>query len=362
MEIGPKIVFNLNTTYISMLLSLNQKIYSSIDQYPIGLLNGKMGICIYFYHLSRMENVVEYEKIADKILDTIIEEIPSNKFKNARSIIVSDGLAGIAVGISHLIKEKFLTGDINTVLDDIDDTIFNIIAFEENNFSNMFIQEKIYLLYYLYIRHDEQNTKDGKYIFSELIINIIESIYQQITPAFFDEPVSFSIYEYHLPAFLFIISKIMSLDIYNYRISKILYEFSIKISGSFPVRQSNQLFLLWGLLSISSYYNTLEITKLITLLKSNIDINHILYKELRDKRIFIHNGVSLIYILLLIIQKEFPKNAIEFDSQEIHKRIMKSEVWENTGKFPYGLLEGITGPLFISSFIKKSTNYEGKSE
>jgi hypothetical protein len=135
--------------------------------------------------------------------------------------------------------------------------------------------------------------------------------------------------------------------------NKILDEFRIKISGSLPATQSNQLFLLWGLLYISIYYNTSEISKLINLLKNIIDINYILYKELKNRQIFIYNGVSIIYILLESLQKKFPEYAIEFDFIEIHKRIMNSEVWNNIERYHYGLLEGISGPLLISSFIKE---------
>ena len=37
---------------------LNSKLLLSIeDKYPIGLFDGKMGICIYFYYLSRWEEI-----------------------------------------------------------------------------------------------------------------------------------------------------------------------------------------------------------------------------------------------------------------------------------------------------------------
>lgn len=58
---------------------LNNKLISSIDdRYPIDLVYGKMGICIYLYYISRWEEKEEYKQTADKLLDEIINKL-SNK-------------------------------------------------------------------------------------------------------------------------------------------------------------------------------------------------------------------------------------------------------------------------------------------
>lgn len=106
---------------------LNSKLISSIDdKYPIGLAYGKIGICIYFYYLSRWEDNEEYRLIADKLLDKVINELSNNQDFN---ISVEYGLAGIAIGISHLVKEKFVRGDINEILEEVDNQIFKLLVF-----------------------------------------------------------------------------------------------------------------------------------------------------------------------------------------------------------------------------------------
>jgi lantibiotic modifying enzyme len=84
----------------------------------IGLLAGKMGIVVFFYHYSRYTNDVIYEKFAGELLNEIYEDIHSDT-----PIGFSDGLCGIAWGILHLIENDFVDADPNEVLKDIDQTI-----------------------------------------------------------------------------------------------------------------------------------------------------------------------------------------------------------------------------------------------
>jgi len=339
------------------ILNINKKIKSSIDRYSIGLANGKMGICIYFYHLSRVEKNLEYESFADTILEEIIRNIPPYESIGVQSINVESGLAGIAIGINHLLEEKFIEGNIDEILEDIDDIIFKIISSEKDNLQFIEPNRIIKIIYYLYIRYIKQKDENGKYIFSELIIKSIESLYQKITPSFFDETISFST-NFNLPIFLFVISRIMSLNIYNYRINKILFEYKIKILSTFPLSHANRLFLLFGMVSIKSYINSIELNKQIELLKENIDLNLILSEELKNMQLFLSNGISLVYFLLSYLQKKHPESAIKFDPVIICNRIICSELWKKIedDNYSYGMLDGISGALLTLSYIKTDNN------
>lgn len=85
----------------------------------LGLMNGKIGIAIFFYHLSRHTNQKIYDDFAGELIDEIYAEIhdhyPSD-FKN--------GLCGIAWGVEYLIQNHFVEADANEVLYDLDKMIF----------------------------------------------------------------------------------------------------------------------------------------------------------------------------------------------------------------------------------------------
>jgi hypothetical protein len=72
----------------------------------LGLLNGKMGISIAFFHLFRETGNVVYENYAGELIDEIYEEINVSSSWN-----FADGLAGIGYGIEYLVSNKFIDAD-----------------------------------------------------------------------------------------------------------------------------------------------------------------------------------------------------------------------------------------------------------
>jgi len=84
-----------------------------------GLLNGKMGIAIFFYQYSRYTNNKIYEEYAGELIDEIYEEINKNTPVN-----FENGLTGIGWGIEYLVKNKFVQADTDEALAEIDTTVY----------------------------------------------------------------------------------------------------------------------------------------------------------------------------------------------------------------------------------------------
>jgi len=338
---------------------LNKKLLSLIDECPLGLANGKMGLCIYFYYLSRMEKKDEFKIIAENLFDDVI-----NNLSETTNISFESGLAGIAIGISHLVKEKFVEGDINEVLEDIDSCIFRKLVFYDDKVNTSPNHQAIYiqLLYYLYIRYKAQTSYDEKFIFQELMIKIIEKIKNNIQVYFLYEHLSFSINNFHLPTFLYIISKIYNLNIYNTRIIKILEEYINQILSIIPILHANRLYLLWGLINIKECLPAYkkEIDSQIHILRGIINIDKIINIELRDQDIYIINGVSIIYILLFIIQIKYPEYRIDYSPQSFHNRISNTKALNlilNRKLYFYehsGLINGFPGAYLVLLHIKNT--------
>jgi lantibiotic modifying enzyme len=85
----------------------------------IGLMHGKMGISIFFYHLARETNNNLYEEFAGELLDDIYKEINKDIGVN-----FENGISGIGWGIEYLIQNQFVTADTNEVLAEIDNYLF----------------------------------------------------------------------------------------------------------------------------------------------------------------------------------------------------------------------------------------------
>ena len=85
----------------------------------IGLLNGKMGIAIFFYRYGRYSNIKVYTDYAGELIDEIYEEINLNT-----STDFTDGLTGIGWGIEYLIENKFVDADSDEALSEIDNAVY----------------------------------------------------------------------------------------------------------------------------------------------------------------------------------------------------------------------------------------------
>ncbi len=338
---------------------LNNNLLPSVAKdYPIGLVTGKLGMCIYYYYLSRWEENAEYEQVAESLLDNVISQL-----SDTIDVTVESGLAGVAIGISHLVKEQFVEGDIDEILEEVDNTVFKKLAFLTYKDIHKHIPkaELLHLLYYLYIRYTESKKTDNQYIYQELMIRTIEMFKENLPPDFFNEYFSFSLQNFHLPFFMCIISKIYDLNIYNSRITKIFEEFSRQILSTYPVSQANRLYLLCGLISIKPCLPNYEkeIESHIRLLKAGIDIDHIVNSELKNQDIYIMEGVSSVYMMLYYLQKKYPVYSIDYNSQLFFTKISNSEVWntllsrELYFKEYNKLFDGFPGAYLVMLHIKR---------
>lgn len=85
----------------------------------LGLMSGKMGTVLFFYHYARYTGDVNFRKFAEEILNEVYEEITSSYPYN-----FSDGLCGIAWSMVYLIRNGFVsTDDEKDLLSELDDKV-----------------------------------------------------------------------------------------------------------------------------------------------------------------------------------------------------------------------------------------------
>ncbi|MGE5458043.1 MAG: hypothetical protein ACM3RX_06790 [Methanococcaceae archaeon] len=87
----------------------------------LGLLNGKMGIEIFFYHYFRYTRNKIFEEYADELIDETYSEINFNTPVN-----LADGLTGIGWGIEYLVNKGFVQADTDDALSEIDAAVYRI--------------------------------------------------------------------------------------------------------------------------------------------------------------------------------------------------------------------------------------------
>jgi hypothetical protein len=85
----------------------------------LGLLNGKMGIAIFFYQYARYTGNKVYEDYAGELIDEIYEEL-----YNGTPVGFSNGLMGIGWGIEYLVRNGYLEADTDEALAVIDNAVY----------------------------------------------------------------------------------------------------------------------------------------------------------------------------------------------------------------------------------------------
>lgn len=336
-----KLCLNLDQYNSTLLSSLS-------DQESLGLSEGRMGYCLYFFKLSRLTKKPEYEGIAQDLLKEILRKINS-----INGLGFDNGLTGVVLGLSYLKDNKYIGGNLNLLFKYSDDFMFKKLSYPIH-LKSLDILSEMHSLFYLYLRLRKLNTKCESYVLlSELVILLINDIFEKIDLGFFEEesPCNFS---YKLPIFLFVLSRIYSLGIYQNKIVRILEELTVKIVTIIPFFHSNRLSLLWGLISIHKQVKLSCWDKHIKLLLGEIDFDIIFNEEMKDKSIYFANGILSIYLLLVSMRELFSTNEIYLLRRKIVKRIQSSDLFRETLKSgvtfspsSYGLMTGFSGVIFF---------------
>lgn len=333
---------------------LTDKLLQSLDEnYPLSLCYGKMGICIYMYLMSKNGKEIKYVDIASKLLDEILE-----KSHSLTSANFEDGLAGIGVGLTYLVKKGYVNADLNVLLSDLDNVIYKYLIFDEDE-SSLLVKDILGYLFYYYLRLKEQKSTDN-YIEKNMIIFLVDTLSRKINDSFLDSYEHFSIFYYYLPLMFYVFSTIYALDIYNEKIMRILNDWKEKIISRIPILHMNRIYLLWGILSCKNLLIDDKWEYYISTLKNNIDINRLIFSEIKVKNIFISNGFSLLYILLEEINRKYGCTKFAYDRNLIKESIEKSPAWIDLINDPYyyrihsGLINGFLGVNIVLNHMKKN--------
>jgi hypothetical protein len=337
----------------------NQYVMSlDIDKIPIGLFSGKMGICIYFYQQARLAQNKEYEKFAEKLLISITKQVNSTM-----PIDLENGLAGICYGSNYLINEKFVSGNINSILKEMENKIFNMLNFHylSSNFETTFENLRIILeaSFYILIRVEKNKlSKNEKYIYQNLLIKVINKIEDTKLQEKFKDPIYFSLISYFFPLYLIFLSRVYVLNIYNYKIDKIFDELSDRIKSTYPLLLSNRLFFSGAIRRVEEVKTMPGWKDHINLLEQNIDISTAVKNEFRNKKIFPDDGLTGLEYMLRELH-----GHLTIDYDVINNRVISSEIWDdflenNENHNPIGLVFGMCGVITIyqAKFIKKDEN------
>lgn len=145
------------------------------EEQDYGLYNGEMGLAILYYLQGEIT-------LAEKKIDDIIEYIETQSTK----ISFDNGILGIAWGLNFFIEKKIIKSDINQLLSDFDNLVFNY--FDMEYYGNLsFGKGLLGLIYYSTMRlYQDENILVKYPVFFKFLNKIIKEKYTEESSNLFE--------------------------------------------------------------------------------------------------------------------------------------------------------------------------------
>lgn len=353
-----------------------------------GLLNGKMGLSICFYHLARRTGNSVYEDYAGELIDEIYEEIGVDTpfdFEN--------GLAGIGWGIEYLVQNGFIEADTDEVLEEFDKRLMPLIYSPPATIG--LCNGLVGLGAYLLKRIQNPNSNDEKIqtlINKQLLIHLISEMDRrtQDLSSIIREPVSISnrknliqesescVFDltWDYPALIGFLAEVSQLNLYNTKVNSILQRFIAPLSQTvnLPKLQSNRLLLACSLVklrrsvirldgqpnteNISNSFLYIETENTIQRLLSEMS-REIIAQELPPNCAFLKNGttgVAWIYHHLFCVtaNPEFKTEADYWLGKSVYNSHLEVANINEEISMILGILKGYAGLTLFENYHEKN--------
>jgi lantibiotic modifying enzyme len=322
----------------------------------LGLMHGKMGIAIFFFHLARETQNQIYEDYAGELIDEIYDEISIST-----PLDFENGLAGIGWGIEYLAQKGFIEAETDEVLESID----NQMRPSLNQFKGIGLLNGLIGLGAYYLKRIQNSgssaDKDTTLMNKKMLVQLIEEMELRIENEgvmnLINGTETFNL-TWDYPILLGFLAEVFQLNQINFKVERIFQQLIAPLlqSDNIPEEHSKQLQLALAFEKLNhakleeSLASSSE--KLIQKLLGNLE-RETIFSELASGSSFLQDGTSgiaWIYEQLFVLtndeylQKEsryWRTRSLEFDKTE--QGYAGFYVDKGNENKAFGLLQGIAG-------------------
>lgn len=326
------------------------------ENLPLGLMNGEMGLCVYWFLQGKVFSNKVYMKHAMNIFMHVCERIGQGT-----NVGSDNNLVGVGFGVSLLVDRGYIRADLNDLLHEIDEKIFQFIYYGyicNKKKANSDYVSFLWCLIYLCSRleHGAGSKKDGV-LYKHLLVEGINNIEENMRDESFQEPISFSPYSFFLPLYIRLLNHAYVLNIHSDKIRMIFKELEPKICSNIPFNEGNRIVLYGEIAQMLQILDEGTLKQRIIrhkdILQKSLDVKSYIHNGLRSKQLLINNGLSglLLYIKsnrccvnLMPNQKEIEeklKSSPIIASMVLDEHILNTDV---------SLATGITGVIYTYEY------------
>ena len=136
-----------------------------------GLLHGKMGLSVFFFHFARHTNNNLYEDYAMELISEIQTQIHNNS-----PVDYERGISGIGTAVYYLIKNNFIEAD-DDILNDFDQRMYRAILYDSWQDYSLYKGLTGYGRYWMTRLHQRNSAVLAK----ECLLKIVQNIKERLT-------------------------------------------------------------------------------------------------------------------------------------------------------------------------------------
>ena len=317
-----------------------------------GLMNGKMGVSLAMYHF---ESLILHPKTST-LGDGLIDDVYKNIFNNL-TLDFSNGLGGIGWGLGYALQQKFVDGDADDLLIDVDRKYMLSLVYKKPGELGLMSGMSGYGFYFLSrVRSNNANdehffTITNKYCLQKTIQHI-EQLLEQVNYNI-DEPKEFS-FSWDVPVLIFLMAECITENVCVKNAAAITKKLATETNDKGSMRASSRL-LIW---LVSKYFylktgiplftdvdapNTYELNEVKNDLNERYGINgasgiallyHMIFKNSQDLNM---RKQALYWIEQASFSMKNIKN--DFEAERVH--LIQH----------LGLLNGISGFILAKSIV-----------
>ena len=261
------------------------EILDMASQLPLGLWEGKAGVCLYLAE--------DNKDAAQQLWQDIMHNLP----EICGNIDFCHGLTGIVFAAYQLEKKGMEMAELDSLTKEVDALVFRELGYRhcENTPPLLTLAHIVHFETWM-IEESKDRNEEERTIRCALIKNIIDMILEKVSANELYEPPTFSI-KYVIPNVLLALAAACKCNVYKVRIERTFAEMSRLVVGQLPQLHANRLFMLFALKKLNSVCTLNNCWKdYMSILERNLSIDDVL-NEVKGA-IYIAAGVSGIFWLL----------------------------------------------------------------
>lgn len=291
-----------------------------IPQGNLGLFMGRMGVALALYVLSRKEKNSGIADVADKMLSSILDKLGTIK-----TMSVDSGLLGIGLAVDYLMAEKYVEGEADDVLREIDAAVYREVMDSRIEIGLDSCSGLVGYLFYVVSRlgHTEKTNPVRHGLICASLRSIVDRLSGVVPSCIPDLPRDLYISVlWKYPLLFIVLGMALDLNAYNAKIVALLRSWSFYLKAYVPAGNVNKLYLAVSLAYLNKRVDSPEIEEQVNLLLHSCDFQKMPMEA--DPRIMdINEGWFFFVSLLKVAEMQFHGSVYENSMRICREKMLR---------------------------------------